>query len=161
MPPPPDPLFFLRGSHQGARLYPSGAGEGQDTAPRAARCRSVLVEQACTPTRAVAPSFHPSRGGSVVAPLPWLVLGAGKQLQYSAPLGLQQPFGPLTSAPIPALEFSGYCRPPGGTSNRGPTPPVRGRCRAKRDRGGRDPQRGPNGSPAQRVPLGEDERRNE
>ena len=46
IPPPPDPLFFLRESHQGARLYPSGAGKGQDTAPRAARCRSLLLEQA-------------------------------------------------------------------------------------------------------------------
>ena len=40
------------------------------------------------------------------------------------------------------LDLAGRCQPPGGTSNRGP-------------------QWGPNGSPAKRVPLGEDERRNE
>ena len=128
---------YLRGSHQGARLYPSGAGKGQDTAPRAVRCaavggfvalrmrrtpcgccRSVLVKQAYSPTRTVAPSFHPSRGGSVAALPPWRVLRIGKWLQHSPPLGLQQSFGPLTTVPIPALEFSSY-RPPGGTSNRG------------------------------------------
>ena len=110
---PPDPPFVLRGSHQGARLYPSGAGKGQDTVPCADRCRSVLVEQADAPTRAIAPGFQISRGGSVVAPPPWLVLRAGEWLQHSRPLGLQRPFGPLTSAPIPALEFSGYRQPPG------------------------------------------------
>ena len=87
IPPPPDPLFFLRWSHQGAKLYPSGAGKDQDTAPRAARCaavggfaalrmrrtpcgccRSVLIEWSCTPTRAIAPNVWPSRGGSVVVP---------------------------------------------------------------------------------------------
>ena len=128
----PGPPLFLRGSHQGARLYPSGAGKRQDTAPCAARCaavggfaalrmrrtpcgccRSVLVEQADAPTRAIAPGFQISRGGSVVAPPPWLVLRAGEWLQHSRPLGLQRPFGPLTSAPIPALEFSGYRQPPG------------------------------------------------
>ena len=40
------------------------------------------------------------------------------------------------------LNGLGHRQPPGGTSNRGP-------------------QWGPNGSPAKRVPLGEDERRNE
>ena len=55
---------FLRGSHQGARLYPSGAGKGQDTAPRAARCRSVPVEQPPTPTRGDAPNLLPSREGA-------------------------------------------------------------------------------------------------
>ena len=126
MPPPPDPRLFT-GEPPRGELYPSGAGKRQDTVPRAVRCRSVLVELAYSPTRAIAPGVLPSRGGSVIAPLPWLVLGAGKQLQYSAPLGLQQPFGPLTSAPIPALEFSGYCRPPGGTSNRGAEAPLIGR----------------------------------
>ena len=44
IPPPPDPPFILRGSHQGVKLYPSGAGKGQDTVPRAARCRSMLIK---------------------------------------------------------------------------------------------------------------------
>ena len=109
----PGPPLFLRGSHQGARLYPSGAGKRQDTASYAVRCRSVLVKQVLAPTRAIAPGFQTSRGGSVVAPPPWLVLRAGEWLQHSPPLGLQRPFGPLTSAPIPALEFSGYRQPPG------------------------------------------------
>ena len=69
----PGPPVFLRGSHQGARLYPTGAGKRQDTAPRAARCRSVLVERVYTPTRAIAPGFLPSRGDSVVASPPRLV----------------------------------------------------------------------------------------
>ena len=41
IPPRPGPPFNLRGNHQGARLYPSGAGKGQDTAPYAARCAAV------------------------------------------------------------------------------------------------------------------------
>ena len=65
---------YLRGSHQGVWKNLPGAGKGQDTAPRAARCRSMSLERAYTPTRAIAPTFQPSRGGSVVAPPPWLVL---------------------------------------------------------------------------------------
>ena len=64
----PGPPFILRESHQGARLYPSGAGKGQDAYLCAARCRSVLIEWAYTPTRAIAPASLPSRGGSVVVP---------------------------------------------------------------------------------------------
>ena len=73
IPPRPGPPLFLRESYQRAKLYPSGAGKRQDIAPRAARYRSVFLEQVLAPTRAVAPGFHPSRGGLVVAPPPWLV----------------------------------------------------------------------------------------
>ena len=64
----PGPPFILRESHQGARLYPSGAGKGQDTIPRAARCCSTFLEQVLASTRAIASASLPSRGGSVVVP---------------------------------------------------------------------------------------------
>ena len=69
----PGPPLFLRGSHQGVWKNLPGAGKGQDTAPCAARCRSVLAEQAHSPTRVIAPSAQPSRGGSVVGTPPGLV----------------------------------------------------------------------------------------
>ena len=43
-------------------VSPSGAGKGQDTVPRAARCRSTFFEQVLASTRAVAPASLPSRG---------------------------------------------------------------------------------------------------
>ena len=100
IPPPPDPLFFLRWSHQGARLYPSGAGKDQDTAPRAARYRSVLVELAYSPTRAIAPSFHPSRGGSVVAPPPWLVPDVQNYRKHAPAPGPHPPAVSSTAGPL-------------------------------------------------------------
>ena len=109
---PRTPIYFTREPPRGC-VSSSGAGKRQDTVPCAARCRSVLVEQAYAPTRAIAPGFQISRGGSVDVSPPRLALSTGKWLQHSLPLGLQRPFGPLTSAPIPALEFSGYRQPPG------------------------------------------------
>ena len=85
----PEPPLFLRGSHQRAKLYPSGAGKRQDTVPCAARCRSVLVEQVYAPTRAIAPGFPPSRGGSVVAPPPGLVLDGQDCREHAPALGPQ------------------------------------------------------------------------
>ena len=64
---------FSTGEPSRGGVSPSGAGKRQDTIPCAARCRSVLIEQAYFPTRAIAPGFPPSRGGSVVAPPPGLV----------------------------------------------------------------------------------------
>ena len=113
IPPPPDPLFILRGPPSRTQKITYRRGKDQDSCLCAARCRSVLVEQAYTPTRAIAPTFPPSRGGLVVAPPPRLELRAGGRLQSSAPLGLQRPFGPLTSAPIFALELPGYRSPRG------------------------------------------------
>ena len=96
----------------------------------------------CLLLRAVAPSFSPSRGGSVVAPPPGRLLRAGEWLQHSVPLDLQQPFGPLTSAPIPALDLPDY-RLLGGTSNRGDrSPPCVGRFKERgfqRGEGNRNP----------------------
>ena len=40
---PGPPVFSTREPPRGY-VSPSGAGKGQDTAPRAARCRSVLLE---------------------------------------------------------------------------------------------------------------------
>ena len=66
----PGPPCFFTGEPPRARLYPYGAGKRQDTIPRTARCRSVSLERVYTSTRAIAPGFQPSRGGSVVAPPP-------------------------------------------------------------------------------------------
>ena len=57
----PGPPIFLRESRQESAKWTSGAGKRQDATLCAARCRSVSVEGACTPTRTVAPAFLPSR----------------------------------------------------------------------------------------------------
>ncbi len=95
IPPPPGPPFILRESHQGVKLYPSGAGKRQDTLPHAARCRSVLVERAYSPTRAIAPNALPSRGGSVVAPPPWLVPDVQDYRKHAPAPG---PYPPVVSS---------------------------------------------------------------
>ena len=76
---PGPPICFTREPSRGG-ISPSGAGKGQDTVPRAARCRSVFLEQVLAPTRAIAPGVRPSRGGSVVALPPWRVLDAQRLL---------------------------------------------------------------------------------
>ena len=96
----PGPPFNLRVSHQGEKLYPSGAGKGQDTTPRAARYRSVLVELAYSPTRAIAPGVLPSRGGSVVAPLPWLVPDVQNYRKYAPAPGPHPPAVSSTAGPL-------------------------------------------------------------
>ena len=142
IPPPPDPPFILRGSHQGARWYPTGAGKGQDTVPRAARCaavggfaalrmrrtscgccRSVFFEQAYAPTRAIAPSFPPSRGGSVVAPPPGLVQDTQNCCEHAPAPGPHPSAVSLTSASISALDLPGYHQPRGVHPIGGPKPP--------------------------------------
>ena len=44
MPPRPGPPVFSTKEPPRGCVSPSGAGKGQDTAPRAARCRSVLLD---------------------------------------------------------------------------------------------------------------------
>ena len=53
---PRTPVFSTGEPPRGC-VSPSGAGEGQDTAPRAARCRSLFLERLFAPTRAIAPNF--------------------------------------------------------------------------------------------------------
>ena len=109
---PRTPCFFTGGPPR-ARLYPSGAGKDQDTVPHAARCRSVLIGPTYAPTRAVAPGFLPSRGGSVVALPPGWVVDIRGWLRRLKFLSLQGSFGPLPSVPIPAPQLPGYCHPRG------------------------------------------------
>ena len=127
----PGPPFDLRGSHQGVKLYPSGADKDQDTVPCAARCRSVLVEQAHAPTRAVAPSSQPSRGGSVVAPPPWLVSDTQNFREHTPAPGPYPLAVSSTAGPFRHRTFQ-VTVPQGGTSNRGAEAPLIGRFKGMR-----------------------------
>ena len=108
---------FLRGAPPRGCVSLSGAGKNQDACLSANRCRSVLLEQLLAPTRPIAPSFHPSRGGSVVASPPWLVPDTQNFCEHTCS-GFAPASGFVDHRPIPALDLPGY-RPPGGTSNRG------------------------------------------
>ena len=131
IPPPPDPLFFLRGGATKGRscIHPAQAKDRIPllAPPAAAPCclnRDLLLQ---VPSRLA--FLH--RGA-----LRWSLRlrggcsGQGSGCSTLYLLTCSSPLDLLTSAPIPALDLPDY-RLLGGTSNRGPTPPVRGRCRAK------------------------------
>ena len=61
---PRTPVYFTVEPPRGC-AFPSGAGKRQDTVPRAARCRSVLAEWDCVPTRGIAPNALPARRARV------------------------------------------------------------------------------------------------
>ena len=108
-------------------MYPSGADKGQDTASRAARCRSVLVEPTCVSTRAIAPSFHPSRFGSVIGSPWWLMLDAQNCREHAPAPGPHPPAVSSTAGPFRRWIFQVSVprgvHPIGGTA----VPPVLGR----------------------------------
>ena len=118
---PRTPIYFTGEPPRGF-LSPSGASKRQDTVPRAARCRSVLVEQACSPTRTIAPTFPPSRGGLVITSPPWLVPDVQDYRKHAPAPGPHPPAVSLIAIPFQHVVFQ-VTVPRGVHPIGGPRPP--------------------------------------
>ena len=114
--------MFSTGEPPIGYVSPSGAGKGQDTSPRAARCRSVLVKLAYSPTRTIAPNALPSRGGSVVASPPWLVPDTQNFREHTPAPGSHLPAVSSTAGPFRRRTFQ-VTVPQGVHPIGGPKPP--------------------------------------